>query len=111
MTMEIQVAIAKDAVLKLADEVRLLGPVVTGAAEHVAKPTEELSRVINQGLGAQGRQQRIVIALTIVIALSTVLYTWITYQSVQAMREANQIQRQSLERQKADVGGGGAGTK
>jgi hypothetical protein len=39
--------------------------------------------------------------LTVVLAISTALYTWITWQSVAAMREANEIQRQLLQLQKA----------
>ena len=46
---------------------------------------------------AQGRQQSVLIALTVVLAISTALYTWTTWESVSAMREANEIQRQLLE--------------
>ena len=47
---------------------------------------------------SQGRAQVVTIVLTIVIALSTVVYTWITWQSVATQREANAIQREALTR-------------
>lgn len=59
------------------------------AAEKVQKEAAE----------SQAKLQRVAIALTVVIAISTVVYTWVTWQSVQAQREANQIQREALETQ------------
>jgi hypothetical protein len=50
---------------------------------------------------AQSRQQFLVVGLTLVIAAATAVYTWITWESVVAMREANSIQRQLLELQQA----------
>ena len=35
----------------------------------------------------------LVLLLNLVLVVSTVIYTWITWQSVKAMREANQIQQ------------------
>lgn len=46
---------------------------------------------------SQSKQQNIIIALTIVIALSTAAYTFITWQSVSAMKESNNIQEQLLQ--------------
>jgi uncharacterized protein HemX len=53
----------------------------------------EAERIQKEAATSQTKLQRVTIALTVVIALSTVVYTWITWQSVQAQREANQIQR------------------
>jgi hypothetical protein len=49
---------------------------------------------------SQKRQQVALILLSIVLAASTV----VTWKSVAAMREANEIQRQLLPQQKADPG-------
>lgn len=52
---------------------------------------------------AQSRQQWVVITLSVVIALSTVFYTWVTWESVTAMRESNTIQRQMLDVQREQL--------
>ena len=57
----------------------------------------EAEKIQNAAAKSQSKLQFVTIALTVVIALSTVLYTWITWQSVQAQREANQIQRKILD--------------
>ena len=59
----------------------------------------EAEKIQNAAATSQGKLQRVTIALTVVIALSTVVYTWITWQSVQAQREANQIQREVRDTQ------------
>lgn len=56
----------------------------------------EFEKLQRESAASQRRLQRVTIALTVVIALSTVVYTWITWQSVQAQREANRIQREAL---------------
>lgn len=61
--------------------------------------SENLNKKIDEFDEAQGKLQKITIALTIVIAFSTVAYTYITWQSVNVQREANQIQKSQLERQ------------
>lgn len=55
----------------------------------------EAEKIQREAATSQSKLQRVTIALTVVIALSTVVYTWITWQSVQAQREANQIQREA----------------
>jgi hypothetical protein len=50
----------------------------------------------NAASAAQGRMQRVTVGLTIAIAVATVAYTLITFFSVLAQREANQIQREAL---------------
>jgi hypothetical protein len=53
----------------------------------------------------QGRQQvRATLLLCAVIAVATATYTWVTWKSVAATREANEIQRQLLELQQARPG-------
>ena len=49
-----------------------------------------------EAAASANKLQGIVVALTIVIAVCTIAYTWITWESVQAQREANQIQRESM---------------
>jgi hypothetical protein len=49
---------------------------------------------------SQNKLQRVTIWLTVAIALSTVVYTWITWQSVQAQREANKILGEAREAEK-----------
>lgn len=46
---------------------------------------------------SQTRLQKWLIALTFIIALSTVAYVFITWKSVTAIKESNEIQRQFLE--------------
>lgn len=55
----------------------------------------EAEKIQKEAAASQNKIQRVTIALTVVIALSTVVYTWITWQSVQVQREANQIQREA----------------
>ena len=55
----------------------------------------EAEKIQKEAATSQHKLQRVTIALTVVIALSTVFYTWITWQSVQAQQEANQIQREA----------------
>jgi preprotein translocase subunit SecG len=64
------------------------------STEKIEKRLVESEKIQKDAAGSQTRLQRVTIALTVVIALSTVAYTWITWQSVQAQREANQIQRE-----------------
>jgi hypothetical protein len=70
------------------------------AVSSLTQKTNELVTTIDRNSQSQSRQQSILIVLSIVVAVSTIVYTWITWQSVAAMREANEIQRQSLQFQK-----------
>jgi len=56
----------------------------------------EAEKIQKEAAKSQGALQKVTIALTIVIAISTVAYTYITWQSVKAQREANAIQREVL---------------
>ena len=65
------------------------------------KKTDELFSLYRQFAESQRRQQVMVaVTLSTVIAVATALYTWITWESVVARREANEIQKQLLELQK-----------
>jgi hypothetical protein len=66
-------------------------------AEQFTARMDELLKLYSKISEGQTRQQGVILALTLVIALSTVAYTWITRQSVVAMREANEIQRLILK--------------
>jgi len=67
------------------------------ASQSLAGQTDKLIDRYDKISKAQGRQQVLLILLSAVIAGSTVAYTWITWQSVTAIREANQVQKQLLE--------------
>lgn len=62
-------------------------------AEKLDSRLAELDRSQKDTATSQSRLQKAALALTVVIAISTMAYTWITWQSVQAQREANDIQR------------------
>ena len=61
--------------------------------------TKKLDNRFHKFEQAQTKLQHVALALTCVIAISTVAYTWITWMSVQAQKEANQIQREALVEQ------------
>ena len=70
---------------------------ITEFNETINRSSESLNKKIAEFDESQGKLQKITIILTIVIALSTLAYTLITWQSVKAQREANEIQRSILE--------------
>ena len=57
---------------------------------------QEAEKIQRESSASQSRVQSVTACLTVVLALATVVYTWITWQSVQAQREANTIQREAL---------------
>ncbi len=65
-------------------------------SDELGKRLEVLEGLQAKAAKTQGMLQRITIVLTVVIALATVTYTWVTWQAVQAQREANEIQEQVL---------------
>lgn len=89
-----------DAVVGLRDKVTGLMETVYRASQGFQERSDRLFELYERISKAQGRQQLVVVVLTVVVAASTVAYTCITWQSVAAMREANEIQRQLLELQK-----------
>jgi len=93
-----------DAVIGLRDKLVGLMETIYRASLGLQDKADKLHELYDQSSRSQSRQQVILIALSIVVAVSTAAYTWITWQSVAAMREANEIQRQALAAQKASVG-------
>jgi hypothetical protein len=67
-----------------------------------AKKTDELFALYTQFAESQRRQQlAVVVILSAVTAVATGLCTWITWESVAVRREANELQRQLIELQRA----------
>ena len=92
-----------EAVIGLRDKVTGLMETIYRASQGIQEKTDKLLELYNRFSASQSRQQTVVICLTVVLAISTALYTWITWQSVAAMRESNEIQRQLLQLQKAST--------
>ena len=71
------------------------------SAEAIARYQRIINKktidAMNNAAASQGKLQMVTIALTVVIAISAVAYTWITWESVQAQREANKIQREARD--------------
>jgi hypothetical protein len=62
------------------------------------KRTDELVSQQDRSAGWQGRQRvTLTLILCAVITVATATYTWITWKSVAATREATEVQRQLLE--------------
>jgi len=70
---------------------------VTGLTETIYRASQGVQNKYDSYSASQTKQQNIIIALTVVIALATTAYTFITWQSVSAMNESNNIQKQLLE--------------
>ncbi len=78
---------------------RLTGLIETiyRANQGFKSKTDELIGLYGKISQSQSRQQILLILLSVVIAVSTIAYTYITWQSVSAMREGNRIQQEFLE--------------
>jgi hypothetical protein len=76
-----------------------LSNVVISSTERLSQKADELRSSYERIADSQSRQQRALILLSVVVSVATVAYTVITWQSVQAMRAANDIQRQMLAAQ------------
>ena len=61
--------------------------------------SEKIVSALNKAEESSSKFQKATIALTIVIAVATVIYTCITWQAVQVGKEANKIQLQLLQLQ------------
>jgi len=90
-----------EAVIGLRDKVTGLMETIYKASQGLQEKTTELISLYGKISHAQGRQQKILIVLSVVVAVSTAVYTLITWQSVAAMKEANEIQRQFLKLEKS----------
>lgn len=89
-----------ESILSLRDKLTGLMQTIYSSSQGMKDRTDKLITIYDEHEKSQGKQQKIIVALTVVIALSTAVYTWITWQSVSAMRESNSIQLQSLELEK-----------
>jgi hypothetical protein len=67
---------------------------LSGNLTEATKKVEDFTRVVKAASDEQSKQQNKIVFLTVVIALSTVIYAGITGASVYEMAEANTIQRQ-----------------
>src|ERR687888_188212 len=90
--------ISQESLQSLKTEVFNLANRIGGSTDRLVGVGNNLIASLEKQSKAQGRHQKALIALTVVIALATLCYTYITWLSVKAMREANEIQRQQIER-------------
>ena len=88
---------ATEAVTRLGDKVTGLMETIYRASQGIQDKADTLFALYDRISRSQTWQQRIVISLTVVLALSTIAYTWITWLSVSAMRDANEIQLELLK--------------
>lgn len=65
------------------------------------KSSERIESALKDAANSSKKFQKATIALTLVIAISTAIYTWVTWSSVQASLEANTIQKEWLELEKS----------
>ena len=76
---------------------------VLAASGQLGNDVTDFSKTVSRATAKQGKFQKATIALTVVIALASVLYTWVTWQSVLAQREANEIQRIAIQAEPTDI--------
>ena len=97
-----------DATIELKDRLTGLMETIYRASQGLQEKSDQLMSLYARMSRSQGRQQVVLIILSVVVAASTAAYTWITWQSVVAMREANEIQKQLLALQKQSATSQGA---
>lgn len=83
-----------DQINGLSHEVLTAKRIISDKADMFAEKSVEQAR-------SQNRLRLIGVILSVVITFATVAYTWITCESVSAMKDANKIQQQFLEIEKA----------
>lgn len=93
-----------EAIKELRDKVAGLIDTIAEASKGLQEKTDKLMSLYSRISHAQRCQQIVLIILSIVVACSTAGYTWITWQSVKAMREANKIQCELLHLEKSKIG-------
>ena len=64
------------------------------------KSAEKIEAALKDAEKSSNKFQKATIALTLVIAIATAIYTWVTWISVQINRDANQLQKELIEFQK-----------
>lgn len=90
-----------DAVIGLENRLVGLMETIYRASQGLQEKADKLFSLNDDISRSQTRQQNILIVLSVVVAVSTAAYTWITWQSVAAMREANDIQRKVFQLQQS----------
>lgn len=86
-----------DALHNVKEKISGLMETIHRTNQGLKEKTDELIGLYEKIAKAQNRQQNVLIALSIVVAVSTAVYTIIAWQSITAMKEANQIQKEFLE--------------
>ena len=84
-------------VLALAENVYNVGQLMQGKFDDLIASYEKVSASQDKVAQSQRRLQRATVGLTVIIVLATLAYVCITWFSVKAQNEANDIQRQQLE--------------
>jgi hypothetical protein len=89
--------ISQDSMQSLSTELSNLATRIGGSTDRLVGVGNNLITSLEKQSKAQGRHEKAIIALTIVIALAAILSTYTTWLSVKAMREANEIQRRQIQ--------------
>jgi uncharacterized phage infection (PIP) family protein YhgE len=76
-----------------------LSDAISLASEAVQQKSDQLSAQYQRISDSQSRHQRAILWLTAVVGAATIAYTVITWESVKAMREANEIQEHLIDLQ------------
>ncbi len=79
------------------ESTNLLKDKITALTDTIYRASQGIQDKYEVFSSSQAKQQNRIFWLTVVIALSTAVYTYITWQSVTAMNESNNIQKQSLQ--------------
>ncbi|MFH1674227.1 MAG: hypothetical protein ABIF87_12480 [Pseudomonadota bacterium] len=86
---------SRDAMESLKDQVSHLTETLQKESNALQEKTQQLIKSYETISEAQGKQKKVTIALSIVIAIATLVYTGFTCWSVTVMKDSNQIQSQS----------------
>ncbi len=79
------------------ESTNLLKDKITALTDTIYRASQGIQDKYENFSTSQAKQQNRIFLLTVVIALSTAAYTYITWQSVAAMNESNKILKQSLQ--------------
>lgn len=69
------------------------------SATNLASKIEALEKAQRDAAKAESRLQKVAVSLTVVIAIATVIYTVVTWRSVEAQIESNRLQAKAVEAQ------------
>ncbi len=90
-----------EAVSDLNEMLKGVGKTIYNAHQGFNDKADELKITYKEIAKSQSRMQILIITLTLIIALSTVAYVFITWQSVSAMKESNIIQNNFYKLEKS----------